>query len=307
MASQSGQVNELLSSLRERARLSLRPYATFKRNLRVGNGNNAVIISPGVGNHLNWYIKEGHSRACIPCHIHEIYGFRLQEQVLNDFMNDKWKLTDEKAYISGVQYNNEEIPVGLLRKAVDLRNKGFSLEFCFKHFLMTYDIDISTYCLEEATHAFCDVTGEVKLFEREDETGADPSAGGKQQQNYQELQVQRESPFEGPPAYISSLSSGDADSEASTLQLSGSQLADAGYGNNRDDIILRSSSDQSSERVDNTSPSHGSSPLTSSNHSEHSQPFTNQVGSNDTNVPSSSHLFTRLHSLRMKMAKRLAR
>lgn len=66
-----------------------------------------------------------------------------------------WKIggtryTDDPAPMLGVYFNGQEIPLGILRKAIGLRGRGYSVEFCIEHFREVYDVEIPLEHLAEA-------------------------------------------------------------------------------------------------------------------------------------------------------------
>jgi len=92
----------------------------FGRNIRIGHGANSVVVGPTIANTALQYIAAGHSAACTICHIDEIYQFRFRQDTMDALLDDVWEYTDDPAPILGVCYNGQEIPLGILRRALNL-------------------------------------------------------------------------------------------------------------------------------------------------------------------------------------------
>ncbi|KAJ9217587.1 hypothetical protein DTO166G4_769 [Paecilomyces variotii] len=261
------------------------PSMEWKRNVRVGEDDSAIIISAGIANKLTLCtLGDDYSNSDIARHLSEIYDFRFDEKVIDDYRNLKAEGTDEQSDISGIHYDSGEVPVGLLKKALALGNEGFSIEFCIEYFRARYGVTISPNSLEQAV---CDlrtiIAEEANRFDNETRAGLDSLIIHKQELNEDWAGISEES-----QRYLTRLFVGGiANCEASTLRLSGGQFAEQGYATNANDIVLKKRQD-----------------LEETIRAIKSGPNPNLVTSNNNHVPMSSSEFSdRLHSLDMKIAR----
>ncbi|KAL2009003.1 hypothetical protein VTN00DRAFT_7197 [Thermoascus crustaceus] len=84
----------------------------FNQNVRVGEAEASIVISPTMGNAIMQYMAAGHSPACIVCHIDDICQFQLREDTIVALLDDKWDYTDDPAPMLGVYFNGGVDPAG---------------------------------------------------------------------------------------------------------------------------------------------------------------------------------------------------
>ncbi|KAJ9294880.1 hypothetical protein DTO271G3_6442 [Paecilomyces variotii] len=217
------------------------PSMQWKRNVRVGDDDSAIIISAGIANKLTLCtLGDDYSNSDIARHLSEIYDFRFDEKVIDDYRNFRVEGTDKQSDISGIHYDSGEVPVGLLKKALALGNEGFSIEFCIEYFRAKYGVTISPDSLEQAVYDLRTIIAEeARRFDNENRAGVDSLITHKQQHNDDGAGTSEESQRRLTRLFVGEI----ADSEASTLRLSGGQFAEQGYATNANDIVLKKRQD----------------------------------------------------------------
>jgi hypothetical protein len=130
-----------------------RPIFFFTRNICVHPLNSEpVLMTPTVANTIIQYLDINHVPACIACHIYSIYLFKIDVHTIHSLQQGDWEYTDLPAPVMGVYYAGEEVPLGILKKAAELRKRGYSMEFLIEHFRCAYPVDFTLTFLAEALH-----------------------------------------------------------------------------------------------------------------------------------------------------------
>ncbi|KAL1859139.1 hypothetical protein Plec18170_002254 [Paecilomyces lecythidis] len=246
----------------------------WNSNVRIGRDGRAVTVSAAVANRLTPYILcHDYSNSQTARLFSEIYDFQFDEKVIDDYRNLQAERTDQKADVSGMYYGPDEVPVGLLKKALALENEGFNIEFCTDYFRAQYGVIISPNGLREAVEETRTIIAEQgKQFD--DEMKQYNGSGIDQFEDTQRRVIKR---YAGEVAV----------SEASALRQSGGQFSEQGYPTSVDDVIQKRRQDlgETTRIIGAGREGTGPSP-------------------DNIDAPtSSSKLSDKLHGIRMKLAK----
>ncbi|GAD92357.1 hypothetical protein PVAR5_0948 [Paecilomyces variotii No. 5] len=208
------------------------PSMEWKSNVRVGRGDNAVIISAGIANRLTPYILcHDYSNSRTARLFSEIYDFQFDEKVIADYRNLQAERTDEKADVKGMHYGPDEVPVGLLKKALALENEGFNIEFCTDYFRAQYGVAISSDCLRKAAEdTRILIAEEARQFDNGNRTEVETEQYNSGIGQPEDTQHRITRSFVGEVAI----------SEALALQQSGGRFSEQGYPTNVADVIQKS-------------------------------------------------------------------